>query len=143
MPGIENFAPDRTETSSGLSVDPNFNAESFSSLRTLASISDSISGVNLRPFSNHRLQAAVVIVIPGGTGSPALVISARLAPLPPSRSRSVRSPSALPPPKKYTYFPARAAGFFAAVFFAGALAARATTFFAFVAFFFAMSVATP
>ena len=43
-------------------------------------------------------------VNPGGTGSPALVISARFAPLPPSRSRIVRSPSAEPPPKKYTYF---------------------------------------
>jgi hypothetical protein len=36
----------------------------------------------------------VVIVKPGGTGSPSLVISARLAPLPPSRSTWLRSPSA-------------------------------------------------
>src|SRR6478672_1315601 len=50
------------------------------------------------------LQTSVVIVSPGGTGSPALVISARPEPLPPSRSFIVRSPSALPSPKKYTCF---------------------------------------
>jgi hypothetical protein len=38
----------------------------------------------------------------GGTGTPARLISARLAPLPPSVSRMVRSPSAVPPPKAYT-----------------------------------------
>src|SRR5438046_1507825 len=50
------------------------------------------------------LHTSVVIVRPGGTGRPALVISARPDPLPPSRSFIVRSPSALPSPKKYTYF---------------------------------------
>ena len=34
----------------------------------------------------------------GGTGKPRLAISARLAPLPPSRSRKLASPSALPSP---------------------------------------------
>src|SRR6185436_14662502 len=48
------------------------------------------------------LQTAVEMVKPGGTGSPALVISARPAPLPPSRSFIVRLPSAFPAPKKYT-----------------------------------------
>ena len=38
----------------------------------------------------------VVIVKPGGTGRPAFVISARPAPLPPSRSRIEASPSARP-----------------------------------------------
>src|ERR1700730_16254318 len=51
------------------------------------------------------LQTGVEIVNPGGTGSLALVISARPEPLPPSRSFIVRSPSALPSPKKYTYLP--------------------------------------
>src|SRR5438128_5737422 len=51
------------------------------------------------------LQTSVEIVNPGGTGNPALVISARPAPLPPSRSFISRLPSALPLPKKYTYFP--------------------------------------
>src|SRR5882724_12284214 len=44
------------------------------------------------------------MVNPGGTGNPALVISARPAPLPPSTSFILPSPSALPPPKEYTYF---------------------------------------
>src|SRR5690348_959194 len=44
------------------------------------------------------------MVKPGGTGSPALVISARPAPLPPSTSFMPPLPSALPSPKKYTYF---------------------------------------
>src|SRR5688500_8009903 len=53
------------------------------------------------------VQTSVEMVNPAGTGRPALVISARLAPLPPSRSRIERSPSALPSPKKYTCFFAR------------------------------------
>src|SRR5262245_16560216 len=50
------------------------------------------------------LQTSVEIVNPGGTGRPALVISARPEPLPPSRSFMLRLPSALPFPKKYTCF---------------------------------------
>src|ERR1051325_10635508 len=72
------------------------------------------------------LQTSVEIVNPGGTGSPALVISASPDPLPPSRSFMFRLPSALPLPKKYTYclrdFAAWGLGlgacFFAAAFFA-------------------------
>src|SRR6202048_5492579 len=64
------------------------------------------------------------MVKPGGTGRPRLAISARLAPLPPSRSRSC----ALPSPKVNTHLPdfaasvltllatLLAAGFFAADF---------------------------
>src|SRR5450755_3907310 len=44
------------------------------------------------------------MVKPGGTGSPAFVISARPAPLPPRSSFILPFPSALPPPKKYTYW---------------------------------------
>src|SRR5215469_15179373 len=43
------------------------------------------------------------MVNPGGTGSPALVISARPAPLAPSTSFILPLPSALPPPNEYTY----------------------------------------
>ena len=50
------------------------------------------------------LQTSVEILKPGGTGSPAFVISARPAPLPPSRSFMLRLPSAFPLPKKYAYF---------------------------------------
>src|ERR1700709_1016301 len=73
--------------------------------------------------------------MPGGTAKPRLAISARLAPLPPSRSRMLALPSALPSPKVKTHLPdftMSAAGFGAAEFaaaFAGgcfnALRARA------------------
>src|ERR1700754_5142785 len=45
------------------------------------------------------------MVKPGGTGRPRLAISARLAPLPPSRSRKPALPSALPSPNVNTHFP--------------------------------------
>src|ERR1043166_10147035 len=45
------------------------------------------------------------MVKPGGTGRPRLAISARLAPLPPSRSRMLALPSALPSPKVKTHLP--------------------------------------
>src|SRR5579863_4755220 len=45
------------------------------------------------------------MVKPGGTGNPRLAISARLAPLPPSRSRRPALPSALPSPKVKTHLP--------------------------------------
>src|SRR5213082_3469679 len=52
-------------------------------------------------YSRH---ASVWMVKPGGTGSPALVISAKPAPLPPSSSFILPLPSALPAPKKNTYW---------------------------------------
>src|SRR2546430_17120442 len=48
------------------------------------------------------------MVKPGGTGRPRLAISARLAPLPPSRSRISALPSALPSPNVNTHLPALA-----------------------------------
>src|ERR1700761_254556 len=57
------------------------------------------------------------IVKPGGTGRPRLAISARLAPLPPSKSRNPALPSALPSPNVNTHlldFTASTAGFGAA-----------------------------
>src|ERR1700690_1647549 len=45
------------------------------------------------------------MVKPGGTGRPRLAISARLAPLPPSKSRRPALPSALPSPKVNTHLP--------------------------------------
>src|SRR3981189_447465 len=45
------------------------------------------------------------MVKPGGTGRRRLAISARLAPLPPRRSRSPALPSALPSPKVNTHWP--------------------------------------
>ena len=48
----------------------------------------------------YSRQASVWMVNPGGTGRPALVISARPAPLPPRMSFILPLPSALPPPKE-------------------------------------------
>src|SRR3954462_2460225 len=45
------------------------------------------------------------MVKPGGTGRPRFAISARLAPLPPSRSRMSALPSALPSPNVNTHLP--------------------------------------
>src|ERR1700722_7763748 len=58
------------------------------------------------------------MVKPGGPGRPRLAISARLAPLPPSRSRNPALPSALPSPKVNTHLPdfaTSAAGLAAAI----------------------------
>jgi len=54
-------------------------------------------------------QASVVMVKPGGTGTPRLAISATLAPFPPRRSRIAAAPSARGPPKRYTNFLLRTA----------------------------------
>src|SRR4029079_2873599 len=52
----------------------------------------------------NSVQTSVVIVKPGGTGRPMLAISARFAPLPPSRFFISFVPSAFPPPKKNVRF---------------------------------------
>src|SRR5262245_34751375 len=54
------------------------------------------------------MQTSVVIVKPGGTGSPMRHISARFAPLPPSSGFIVPLPSVFLP-KRYTCLPALAA----------------------------------
>src|SRR5258705_13097023 len=62
------------------------------------------------------------MVKPGGTGSPRLAISARLAPLPPSKLRNSALPSALPSPNVNTHLPDFAvsdAGLLAATLSAG------------------------
>ena len=46
------------------------------------------------------MSLSVVMVNPGGTGSGTRVMSAKFAPLPPSRSFMPALPSALPLPKK-------------------------------------------
>src|ERR1700687_5257999 len=62
------------------------------------------------------------MVKPGGTGKPRLAISARLAPLPPSKSRRPALPSALPSPNVDTHLPdftASVAGLLATTLLAG------------------------
>src|SRR5580692_3574723 len=76
------------------------------------------------------------MVKPGGTGRPRLAISARLAPLPPSKSRKSALPSALPSPNVNTHWPDFTASFaglpatgLPAGLLAGLGAALATLFF--------------
>src|SRR5882724_13203426 len=72
------------------------------------------------------------MVKPGGTGSPRLAISARLAPLPPSKSRNPALPSALPSPNVNTHLPdfaASVAGLLTALLPAGFGAGLAGLFF--------------
>ena len=103
MPGMENFAPERTLTSSGFSPLPSFWPCRLSSLASASSIWRSTS-FDTALWRMYSRQASVWMVKPGGTGRPALVISASPAPLPPRTSFILPLPSALPPPKKYTYF---------------------------------------
>src|SRR2546428_401494 len=93
IPGIESFAPERTETNSGFAGSPTFRPPPF------ASTADSPSSTcfhipgGKRPVRVHALQAFVVSVKPGGTGRPRRVISARPAPLPPRGARIGAVPS--------------------------------------------------
>ena len=135
IPGMENLAPERTETNKGFVGSPNFLPLSFSAFFIAASVCSHIPLGNLPPAAVDALHASVVMVKPGGTGSLARVISARPAPLPPSRSRI----SLLPSLNKYTHF--LAAGLLAA---GAAFPPRwrprsfATDFFAFAATCFAI-----
>ena len=85
MPGMENFAPERTDTRSGSFASPRARPIFFSSDFTWRTISASNSlGQPLCMYARH---ASVVIVKPCGTGRPkTVIISARFAPLPPRRS---------------------------------------------------------
>ena len=97
MPGIETGAPERTETSSGRSGSPN--GRRPVSLDLASAARDLLAQVGRDSAGRARsssVQTSVVMVKPGGTGRPRLLISARLAPLPPSRSRIFAVPSALP-----------------------------------------------
>src|SRR5438093_4665109 len=101
IPGIDTGAPERTETSSGFIGSPNF----FPATRSRRRKALSTSGrkpAGTAPSRRYSVHAPHAIVNPGGTGTPRLVISARLAPLPPSTAFMSRVPSALPAPKKYT-----------------------------------------
>ncbi len=69
IPGIEIAAPERTETSSGFSVDPNV-LPVFASSRCTAASSSSPSPSGKPPLSMCARQASVVTVKPLGTGRP-------------------------------------------------------------------------
>ncbi len=104
MPGMDTAAPDRTDTSSGFGPEPKVLPVSFSRRATLLSTSCCSPAGHLLPSLLNSSHASVEIVNPGGTGNPSELISARFAPLPPRSCFISVLPSALPPPKKYTYF---------------------------------------
>ena len=93
IPGIENLAPLRTDTSKGSLGSPKVLPISRSR-RAKCSLTSSRRPGGRTPVARKCRQASVVIVKPGGTGKPRFDISARLAPLPPSRSNIVLLPSA-------------------------------------------------
>ena len=91
IPGMECLAPDLTETKSGEVGSPNFLPTTFSRFSKAVLIC-SFNAVGTTPVVRNSRQASVVIVKPGGTGNPICTISARLAPLPPSKSDLLLSP---------------------------------------------------
>ncbi len=102
IPGMEERAPERTETRSGFSGSPNRLSVSCSSLSSADSTSPRIASSEApREKSAHT---EVSIVNPGGTGIPRAVISARPAPLPPRVSLPSPAPSATPLPNEKTRF---------------------------------------
>ena len=95
IPGIEARAPERTETNKGFSTSPNFDfINSSTPLIDFSTSSFNNSTTASFPFSKYSLQTSVVIVKPGGTGTPIKFISARFAPLPPNRFLMSAFPSA-------------------------------------------------
>ena len=100
IPGIEIGAPERTETSSGLSASPKRASTIFSTRRIAFFACSTTAFGSFAPAFAKCWAMSVAIVKPGGTGTPSRVISARLAPFPPSFARCFAWPSALPSPKK-------------------------------------------
>ena len=95
MPGIDALAPERTETKQGFSLSPNLVPIIFSIFLIPSSTSVLISSTTfLLPNSLYSVHTSVVIVKPGGTGTPIKFISARFAPLPPRRFFMSAFPSA-------------------------------------------------
>ena len=84
IPGIEIGAPDRTLTRSGFAGAPN-SWPTSRSMRAMCSRSSSSRPAG-QPCARYSLQAAVVIVNAGGTGSPrSTAMTVRFAALPPTR----------------------------------------------------------
>ena len=96
---METAAPDLTETKSGFFLSLNLIPILSSSFLRFSSICFSRPSGYFLPNSLNRIQVSVVMVKPGGTGSPIFVISDKFAPLPP-KSFFI---SLVPSPKKYTY----------------------------------------
>ena len=87
IPGIEIFAPERTETSSGSDGSPKRFPDFSSSAAMCSPTSSSSPSGTCLSAPMYARHASVVIVKPAGTGTPSAVISASPTPLPPSNSR--------------------------------------------------------
>ena len=99
IPGILMAAPDRTERRRGVSGSPSFLFMSFSTMRSFCRHWSQTPLGSTLPWSLKALHTSVVMVSPGGTERPIVLISAKLAPLPPSKNfRSFPGP-AWPLPK--------------------------------------------
>ena len=100
IPGIETRAPERTETKHGFSLSPNLVSVRFST-NSIAFSTSSLKRLIIASFPSVLYSAltSVVMVKPGGTGTPIKFISARFAPFPPSRLFISALPSAIPFPK--------------------------------------------
>ena len=85
IPGIETLAPDLTESKRGFFRSPNFFLTSFSI--TFNSVLICFINFEFNFFLSLKKisHTFVEIVNPGGTGSPILPISDKLAPLPPKK----------------------------------------------------------
>ena len=99
MPGIDTRAPERTETSRGRSGSPRrLPAAASSRESALRTCFQRPGGCFLPLASGGGPRPSVLIVKPGGTGTPSLVISASSHPLPPreraERARAVGVPLA-------------------------------------------------
>src|ERR1035437_6455631 len=106
MPGMDLRAPERQDTSRGFCRSPNFIPISASVLASAVSTSFFRLAGDFDVFLKKSTQHSVLMAKPAGTGKPNRHISARLAPLPPSRFFMPALPSVFfrPGPNKYTYF---------------------------------------
>ena len=86
IPGMEMAAPDRTDSSRGAVGSPSLRPMSFSTACNLATAASHTPDGSTRPCLWNALHTSVVMVKPGGTARPMADISARLAPLPPSKN---------------------------------------------------------
>ena len=93
MPGIDARAPERTDSSSGSAGVAERLAHLLLDEATPGSTSAWISFNTPPPCSVKAVQASVLMVKPEGTVIPRRHISARLAPLPPSRFFMDAAPS--------------------------------------------------
>ncbi len=107
IPGMETRAPERTDTRSGRSGSPSRLPAAASRRARPLSICFQNPGGCFLPAPLYAAHASVVMVKPGGTGTPRLVISASSHPLPPRSGRIALLPSALPFAKEYTYLGVR------------------------------------